>query len=556
MTDNKFWQLTQDKLAGTGLAGLGIRAPFTIPSGIVTTAPSVISAIAKLPEIGFLTTKTLSLHSRAGYREPVIHEYYPGCFVNAVGLANPGAEVFLRTMQALLPLHENKPLVVSIMGENPQEFLDCALVLDPIADAFELNLSCPHVKGAGQSIGSDPETVSEIIRSIKSRTRKPVIPKLSPNLGDIAGMAVLCRDSGADALSLINTVGPGIALDREGNPILSNVLGGLSGSGILPIGIKSVREASRAVDLPIIASGGIGSADDVRSYASVGASLFAIGSSLAGMSTPQLANFFERLMDSLNGGQQNSSRGSVRSEKRMDYMKTQVIENSGLGAGIFKLVLEQGPACNPGMYFFLRLPEAGEKPFSPAWDTEPVYLVRKVGTFTEALEKLQSGDSIYMRGPYGNGFEQPWPHESVVLVGGGTGTAPILMAARRWPNAVFRAFFGFSEQVNDSFHKEMLQFVPSANIIYDRPNEIGKVVRSLAEDACSHREEYSRSRVYVCGPAAMMNAVYAVLDGIVPPQRICIAREDIMKCGVGLCGTCATEQGFRSCVDGPVETRA
>lgn len=554
-TESSFWQSTLEKLAGTGLADLGIRAPFTIPSGVVTTAPSVIAAIAKLPQIGFLTTKTLSLRPRAGYREPVIHEYYPGCFVNAVGLANPGADVFLKTMQPLLPLHENKPLVVSIMGENPREFLDCALALDPIADAFELNLSCPHVKGAGQSIGSDPEAVHEIVRLIKTHTKKPVIPKLSPNLGDIAGMAGICRDAGADALSLINTVGPGIALDQDGNPILSNVLGGLSGSGILPIGIKAVREASQAVDLPIIASGGIGSADDVRSYASVGASLFAIGSSLAGLSTPLLANFFERLTDSLNSGQ-NLSQESVRSEKRMNYMKTQVIENSKLGAGIFKLVLEQGPACNPGMYFFLRLPGIGEKPFSPAWDTEPVYLVRKVGTFTEALEKLQSGDSIYMRGPYGNGFEEPWPHESVILVGGGTGTAPILMAARRWPNAVFRAFFGFSEQLSDGFHMEMLQFVPKANIIYDQPGEIGKVVRSLAEDACAHREEYSRSRVYVCGPAAMMNAVYAVLEGIVPPERICIAREDIMKCGIGLCGTCATEQGFRSCVDGPIETRA
>ena len=89
-------------LSKTGLAGLGVKSPFTIPSGIVTTVPSVIARIARdIPAIGFLTTKTLSVEARAGYREPVIHEYYPGCFVNAVGLANPGARKFL---EAMLPL--------------------------------------------------------------------------------------------------------------------------------------------------------------------------------------------------------------------------------------------------------------------------------------------------------------------------------------------------------------------------------------------------------------------------------------------------------------------
>ncbi len=288
-------RISFQRLQNSNLAPLGIKSPFTIPSGIVTTLPSVIARIARdVPQIGFLTTKTLSVEPRAGYREPIIHEYYPGCFVNAVGLANPGAERFLEAMKPLLPLHDRKPLFVSIMGLNAQDFLDCARILEPIADAFELNLSCPHVKDAGQCIGSDPDSVNSIIRLLKKHLDKPIVPKLSPNLGDIAGMAQLCEAAGADALSLINTVGPGIALDSQGRPILSNVMGGLSGAGILPVGLKAVREAASAVKIPIIASGGIDSAQDVRAYHSVRSRSFCSGVGSGGNDHAENNRFFQR----------------------------------------------------------------------------------------------------------------------------------------------------------------------------------------------------------------------------------------------------------------------
>ncbi|MBI5250362.1 MAG: dihydroorotate dehydrogenase [Desulfomonile tiedjei] len=550
-----FFQNIQQKLARTALADLAIKTPFTIPSGVVTTVPSVIAAIAReVPEIGFLTTKTVSLQPRPGYREPIVHEYYPGCFVNAVGLANPGAESFLRSMAPLLPLYGNKPLVVSIMGESPQDFLDCAAILDPIANAFELNLSCPHVKGAGQSVGSDPAAVSAVIRLLKGRVKKLIIPKLSPNLGDIPGMARLCRDAGADALCLINTVGPGMAVDAEGNPILTNTVGGLSGSGILPVGLKAVREAVQAVDLPIIAAGGIGSADDVRAYAAAGASLFAVGSALAGMTTPGIAQFFSALTASLD---QEPTRISpsrcLANASRTTYVRTRVVENTQVGAGIFKVRMEDGPVCDPGRFFFLRLPGVGEKPFSPAHDMEPVYLVRTVGPFTAALEKLKPGDTVYMRGPYGKGFPNPRPEETIVLIGGGTGSAPILMAGRRWPECVKRAFFGFSDEVTTAFRDEILGTVPSAEIAVDSPGKIGRVIDNLISNVFSETDLYRRSRVFVCGPAAMMTAAVQVLKPIVPVNNIFLAREDVMRCGIGLCGSCGTERGLRSCVDGPVQ---
>jgi len=540
-------------LSKTSFASLGIRSPFTIPSGIVTTVPSVVARIARqVPEIGFLTTKTISARPREGYREPVLHEYYPGCFVNAVGLANPGAQEFVRAMQTLLPLHDGKPLVVSIMGENAEDFLECARVVDPIADAFELILSCPHVKGSGQSVGSDPDAVRQILRLLKGHTAKPVIPKLSPNLGDIGSMARLCEKEGADALCLINTVGPGIACDMEGNPILSNVVGGLSGAGILPVGLKAVKGAASQVRIPIIASGGIRLPEDVTAYRKAGASLFGVGSALAGMPTPEISTYFRNLCLAL--AEMPDGRPILSppfSGTRTDYFKTKVVENTPIGPDLFKLTLADGPPCDPGRFFFLRLPGIGEKPFSPFQDSPPVYLVRKLGPFTGALEKLRPGDSLYMRGPYGTGFPEPMDRP-LVLVAGGTGTAPIALAAERWKSTVARVFVGFSQDVSPAFRQEILARIPEPRIVVDRAGMPGEVIRHLGQDMNRDKHLYTECWAFVCGPATMMKAAVAVLNERVPNNRIYTAREDLMRCGIGICGSCGTSSGLRSCVDGPV----
>jgi dihydroorotate dehydrogenase subfamily 1 len=548
------WRVDSQVLANSRLARLGIASPFTIPSGVLTTVPAVLARIARdVQEIGFLTTKTISVEARPGYREPIIHEYHPGCFINAVGIANPGAKAYAEEMAKWLPLAGGKPLVVSIMGQDPEEFLECARILNPIADAFELNLSCPHVKGAGQSIGSDPEMVRSVVALVRHRQEKPVIVKLSPNLPDIGGMARLCEDAGADALCLINTVGPGLASDGEGAPILSNVVGGLSGAGVLPVGVKAVREAAAATGLPIIAAGGIGCADDVRAYTHAGACLFSVGSALAGMPTPHIKAFFHGLVRDLAQGPQDSSRErGVGCVCRTSYFRTRVQENVSIGDGLFALTLDSGPHCDPGRFFFLRLPGVGEKPFSPAHDEKPVYFVRTVGPFTSALEKLQSGDKIYMRGPYGQGFPEPLQGKRLVLLGGGTGAAPLLMAADRWPDRVSRAFFGFSRDVTDAFRHELLSRLPQARIAVDPPNRAGEIIRLLIEDMAADPWFYEDCQVFVCGPSVMMKLAAEVLGSTASPDRIFLGREDIMRCGIGLCGSCGTETGLRSCVDGPV----
>ncbi len=535
------------------IPGLKILSPFTIPSGIVTTRPSIIAGLARtVPELGFLTTKTLSVQPRAGYREPVLHEHWPGCFLNAVGLANPGARAFLREMKPLLPLPEGKPLVVSIMGGSPEEFLECALILDEIADAFELNLSCPHVQAAGQSVGSDPATVKRIVRLLKIHLSKPIIPKLSPNLLNVPEMAQVCEQAGADGLCLINTVGPGSAADDDGAPILWNVNGGLSGKGILPLGLKIVGEVSRVTKLPIIAAGGISSAADVVAYHRAGASYFSVGSSLAGKRTPEIRDAFSLLIAELKRPA-NERRHVIEQRTALltAYRKLTVTSNTTIGDNMFKIVLNGAETCVPGRFYFLRIPGIGEKPFSPS-SVEPLeFLVRTVGEFTKALEMARRGDGIFIRGPYGLGFREP-QERKLLLIAGGTGVAPILMAARRWPEFMQGAFVGFSGNIEPSFRKELDTSLKPSHIVVDSPGMVGGMVRELEMQVGSPRLPLGASDVYLCGPGPMTHAVQTLLRGHIPMERVFLAREDIMRCGIGLCGSCATKHGLRSCVDGPV----
>lgn len=528
--------------------------PFSIPSGVVCTTPAVIARIAReVKEIGFLTTKTLSLHTRKGYREPVLNEYHPSCFINAVGLANPGAANFVHVMRPLLPLHDKKPLLVSIMGSDPDEFLECAWILSDIADAFELNLSCPHVKAAGLTIGTDPVMVEKIVSLLSKRLRKPIVPKLSPNVANVVEMAKLCEGSGASGLSLINTVGPGMVVDDLGNPILSNKLGGLSGAAIKPIGLKVVREISSEINLPIIASGGIASPIDVDAYRKAGASYFSVGSRLAGMSTPQIKRFFQWIASPIN------PQKTVVKTKRFGasapmtaYSITHVVSNKKIGPDLFRLELETGPSCGPGQFLFLRLPEIGEKPFSPMIDVKPVYLVKSVGPFTRKLSTLKTGETIYFRGPYGNGFKAPKRENKIILVGGGTGSAPILMAATKWRENVIEAFFGFSESFEDWFASEIKAIAPTAKICVDKPGEPGAVLELIEREVNDPNRDFRNVSIYVCGPSVMMKRTGNLFTRFVRPKEVYLAREDIMKCGIGLCGSCGTENGLRSCIDGPV----
>ncbi|MFU8764457.1 MAG: tRNA-dihydrouridine synthase, partial [Haliea sp.] len=282
----------------TEFFGKTLSGPFTIPSGIVTTATSIIQYVFDhMPEVGVVTTKSIGLQPRLGNREPVLSQYAPGCFVNAVGLTNPGAQESVALL-GKLRVPGDRFLLVSIFGGSLQEFVEVAKLLAPVADGLELNLSCPHAKGYGMAMGQDPEMVREITAAVKAVVDIPVIPKLTPNTPNIAEIAEAAKAGGADGLCAINTVGPGYT-SSHGHAVLSNGSGGMSGKGVLPIGLKCVREMVAATGLPVIGCGGASSAEDVRAFLDAGATVVGVGSALVGMTTDDMAEYFRALSHDL-----------------------------------------------------------------------------------------------------------------------------------------------------------------------------------------------------------------------------------------------------------------
>ncbi len=318
--------------------GKDVSGRFTIPSGIITTDTRILQRIAKeIPEIGVITTKSIGLKPRQGHREPVFTQYAPGCFMNAVGLTNPGAEVMARQLESL-EIPDDRFLLISIFGGDVDEFVQTATIVAPYVDGLELNLSCPNAAGYGMAMGQDANMVRRVTAAVKAALNLPVVPKLTPNVPGIGAIAKAAVAGGADAVCSINTVGPGY-YTVDGHPVLTNTYGGMSGKGILPIGLKRVREIADAVDVPIIGCGGISNADDVRAYEQAGASIFALGSAaVSGMNTPELITYFQTLQQDMRDGTNAAS--SLTKSVDLGFQIMQLVENQRIADDFSVLIFE------------------------------------------------------------------------------------------------------------------------------------------------------------------------------------------------------------------------
>ena len=227
---------------------------------------------------GAIVTKSIGLKSRDGYPNPTVIELEHG-ILNAMGLPNPGIEEFGEEIKKLKRL--NTLIIGSIFGSNSNEFVELAKKMQSYgADALELNMSCPHAKGYGLEIGSDPKLVIDIISKVKESTEIPVFVKISPNLMNIVDIAKSAEKGNADGIVAINTV-KAMKIDLELKmPVLANKIGGYSGKAIKPIGIRCVYEISKNIDIPVIGVGGITTGEDALEYIMVGASALQIGSAI------------------------------------------------------------------------------------------------------------------------------------------------------------------------------------------------------------------------------------------------------------------------------------
>ena len=228
--------------------------------------------------LGTFSFKGTTREARFGNPTPRIAEAYAG-MLNAVGLQNPGVDAVISEELPRLAQVFHKPVIANVSGFSVEEYVEVCRKLDaqPQVGWLEVNISCPNVHGGGMSFGTDPNAAAEVVRAVKAVTTKPVIVKLSPNVTDIVSVAKACEESGADAISLINTV-MAMRIDlKTRRPVLANVTGGLSGPAVFPLALRMVWQVSKAVKIPVVGLGGVSSAEDVIEMMLAGASAVQVG---------------------------------------------------------------------------------------------------------------------------------------------------------------------------------------------------------------------------------------------------------------------------------------
>jgi len=260
------------------LCGIEFKNPVFLASGIMGETGSALKRIAK-GGAGAVTTKSIGLKPNPGHRNPTIVEV-DGGFLNAMGLPNPGVDEYLEEIKKVKDDLDrmNVRIIGSIYGKDEEEFAEVAKKMERYVDIIELNISCPHAKGYGATIGQNPDLSYSVCKAVKKAVKVPVFAKLTPNVTDIVEIAQAVVDAGVDGLVAINTV-RGMAIDiKAKKPILANKFGGLSGRAIKPIGIKVVWDLYENFDVPIIGVGGIMTGEDAIEYMMAGASAVQIGS--------------------------------------------------------------------------------------------------------------------------------------------------------------------------------------------------------------------------------------------------------------------------------------
>lgn len=236
---------------------------------------------AELYDINMLGTfsfKGTTKDPRFGNPTPRIAECTAG-MINAVGLQNPGVDKVITDELPKLKKCFKKPVMANVSGFSIDDYAYTCEKLDREEQVgwLEVNVSCPNVHGGGMSFGTDPKAAAEVTKAVKAVTTKPVILKLSPNVTNIVDIAKACEDSGADGISLINTM-LGMRIDlRRRKPVIANVMGGFSGPAIFPIAVRMVYQVSQTVKIPVIGMGGVSSADDVIEMMLAGATAVEVG---------------------------------------------------------------------------------------------------------------------------------------------------------------------------------------------------------------------------------------------------------------------------------------
>ena len=257
------------------IAGVEWKNPVTVASGTFGSGAEY-SEFTDLNKLGAVTTKGVANVPWAGNPTPRVAEVYGG-MLNAVGLQNPGIELFCKRDIPFLKQYDTK-IIVNVCGHSTEEYVEVVKRLaDEPVDMLEINISCPNVKEGGIAFGQDPKAVEAITREMKKYAKQPIIMKLSPNVTDITEMARAAEAGGSDAVSLINTI-TGMKIDVNRRKfVLANKTGGMSGPAIHPVAVRMVYQTAQAIKIPIIGMGGIMTAEDAIEMILAGATAISVG---------------------------------------------------------------------------------------------------------------------------------------------------------------------------------------------------------------------------------------------------------------------------------------
>ncbi|MBR5338323.1 MAG: dihydroorotate dehydrogenase [Lachnospiraceae bacterium] len=257
------------------IAGVEFKNPVTTASGTFASGKEY-SEFVDLGKLGAVTTKGVANVPWEGNPTPRVAETYGG-MLNAIGLQNPGIDVFIERDIPFLKQYDTR-IIVNVCGRTTEDYVEVVEKLsDTDIDMMEINISCPNVKEGGIAFGQDPSMAEAITAEVKKYAKQPVIMKLSPNVTDITVMAKAVVNGGADAVSLINTI-TGMKIDiNKRQFVLANKTGGLSGPAIKPVAVRMVYQVANAVNVPIIGMGGISNAEDAIEFILAGATMVSIG---------------------------------------------------------------------------------------------------------------------------------------------------------------------------------------------------------------------------------------------------------------------------------------
>ena len=260
----------------TTIAGVTFKNPVMTASGTFGSGMEY-EEFVDLTRLGAVVTKGVANVPWPGNPTPRVAEVYGG-MLNAIGLQNPGIDLFSKRDLPFLEKYDTK-VIVNVCGHSTEEYLDVVerLADEPRVDMLEINISCPNVKEGGIAFGQDPKAVEAITKAVKAKAKQPIIMKLSPNVTDITVMAKAAEAGGADCLSLINTL-TGMKIDIERQTFaIANKTGGLSGPAVKPVAVRMVYQVANAVKIPIIGMGGICTAEDAMEFILAGATAVSIG---------------------------------------------------------------------------------------------------------------------------------------------------------------------------------------------------------------------------------------------------------------------------------------